>query len=195
MPRVAIDYSKTVIYRISHKEVEGLDYVGSTTDFTRRKASHKSSCNNPNSQGHHLKVYETIRENGGWDAFRMLEIKKFPCVDNREAEAEEERCRKELKAALNMIRAFVTGDEIKDDKKQYYERNREIIIEKAKLYTENHKENVAEYQKKYREQNKDKARERESVTYICECCLCLVRQKKKFRHELSQRHLKNAQIA
>ena len=42
MPRLPIDYSKTIIYRIVCKNPEIKDcYVGQTTDFTSRKSCHK----------------------------------------------------------------------------------------------------------------------------------------------------------
>lgn len=178
MPRVAIDYSKTVIYRISHKEIEGMDYVGSTVNFLCRKGQHKSKCVNPNSKLYNIKLYQTIRDNGGWDCFQMLEIKKYPCTDHREAEAEEENCRKELKATLNMIRAFRSDEEkkeydkrykeqyYKDNKeeiserdKQYYEQNKDRITEQNKEYYHQNKDRIADYHKQYRELNKDKITE------------------------------------
>ena len=50
MPKLPIDYSKTIIYKIVCNDTNITDcYVGHTTDITRRKAHHKCSCNNPNS--------------------------------------------------------------------------------------------------------------------------------------------------
>jgi hypothetical protein len=31
------------------------------------------------------KVYKTMRENGGWDNYSMIEIEKYPCKDANEA--------------------------------------------------------------------------------------------------------------
>ena len=44
-----------------------------------------------------------IRNNGGWDSFKMLEIKKFPCNDKREALAEEDKVMKELSSNVNLL--------------------------------------------------------------------------------------------
>lgn len=206
MPRVAIDYSKTIIYCISHKEIEGLDYVGSTTDFTRRKGRHKYNCNGPKSAHHHLKVYEIIRANGGWDAFQMLEIKKFPCADKREAEAEEERCRKEFQAKLNKNRAFISEIDMIEWRKQYREQNKEKILnyfeqrkdqkaEYDKQYQERNIKEIREKRKQYREDNKEKFKERRATMYICECCNITLIFEKKARHERTERHLKNSQAA
>ena len=98
------DYSKIVIYKIQHEDDESLVYVGSTTDFTKRKCSHKTTCNNPNNK-YHLKLYTMIRDNGGWNCFRMIQIKEFPCINKRQAEAEEDRFMIELKANMKHQRA------------------------------------------------------------------------------------------
>ena len=98
------DYSKTVIYKIQHEDNESLVYIGSTTDFTKRKCSHKSRCNNP--KVFNRKLYQMIRDNGGWDCFKMIQIKEFPCINKRQAEAEEDRNMLELKANMNHQRAI-----------------------------------------------------------------------------------------
>ena len=48
MPKIPVDYSKTIIYKIQHQDKPELLYVGSTTNFTKRKYQHKNSCNNEN---------------------------------------------------------------------------------------------------------------------------------------------------
>ena len=50
-----------------------------------------------------MKLYQMIRENGGWDMFRMIEIEKYPCNDRREAEKRENEVMKSLKASMNSI--------------------------------------------------------------------------------------------
>ena len=92
MPRTAISYENTVIYKIQHIDDDTLLYVGHTTDFTKRKSTHKYNTANANGKAYRLKVYNMIRENGGWDMFRMIEIKHHPCNNRREAEAEEKTC-------------------------------------------------------------------------------------------------------
>jgi predicted GIY-YIG superfamily endonuclease len=47
MPKTQIDYSKTIMYKIVPKDLNNnYIYVGSTTDFTKRKYTHKASCFN-----------------------------------------------------------------------------------------------------------------------------------------------------
>ena len=55
MPKKEIDYQNTIIYKIVCNDLNVKDvYVGHTTDFTKRKSHHKSSCNNHNSKVHNL---------------------------------------------------------------------------------------------------------------------------------------------
>ena len=155
MPRKAIDYSKTVIYKIQHIEKEEILYVGSTTDFITRKSQHKSDCNNIKCKAFKCKVYKMMRENGGWEEFKMIEIEKFPCNDKREAEKRENEMMKELKSNMNTRRSFATEEEMKERHKKYRENNKDKISE----YSENNKEKRKERDKEYRENNKDKRKE------------------------------------
>ena len=51
MPRLPIDYSNAVIYKLSCKDKSITEiYIGSTTHFTNRKNQHKTSCNNSNNK-------------------------------------------------------------------------------------------------------------------------------------------------
>ena len=92
MPRTPVDYSKTLIYKlIKNDDYANVNvYVGSTTDFTRRKTEHKNTCNNENRKGYTDKKYQFIRENGGWSEWNMVEIEKHNCNDGNEARAREE---------------------------------------------------------------------------------------------------------
>ena len=60
MPKTPIDYSKTIIYKLVHKEdYDNVNvYVGSTTDFVKRKNQHKKSCNNEKDKGYNAKKYQ-----------------------------------------------------------------------------------------------------------------------------------------
>ena len=82
MPRTNINYANTIMYKFVCNDLNVTDvYVGNTTEFTKRKSSHKCNCNNENCKSHNLKVYQIIRANGGWLNWRMIEIKKYPCND------------------------------------------------------------------------------------------------------------------
>mmetsp|Transcript_38254 Transcript_38254/g.49473 ORF Transcript_38254/g.49473 Transcript_38254/m.49473 type:complete len:180 (+) Transcript_38254:100-639(+) len=173
MPKTPIDYSKTVIYKLQHNDDESLLYVGSTTDFTRRKSQHKSDCNNENSTSYNQKKYQMIRSNGGWDAFTMIEIEKFPCRDSRQAHRREDELIREMKSNMNMIKANREIEEIKEYNKQY-----------KKNWNIENKEEIKEYHKQYRIDNQETIAER----ITCECG-CISRRDSIARHKKTQKHI------
>jgi hypothetical protein len=113
MPKTNIDYSKGIIYKIQHSEIEELLYVGSTTDFTRRKSEHKSRCNTAHNSEYNLRLYRMIRENGGWDCFKVLILKEYPCSNRIELLLEEDRCMRELQTTMNDRQAYNTPEQRK----------------------------------------------------------------------------------
>ena len=147
MPKLPIDYSNTIIYKLVHKEDydNANIYIGSTTDFIRRKNNHKNCCNSEKQKAHNDKKYQYIRDNGGWESFNMIEVEKFPCNDGNEARAREEYWRCHYNSQLNSIRAYRTE-----------EQRKEIDKERKREYREHdeYREYQKEYQKKYYEQNK-----------------------------------------
>jgi hypothetical protein len=46
-------------------------------------------------------VYATIRDNGGWDNWTMVEVEKFPCKDANEATAKEREWFEKLDSSLS----------------------------------------------------------------------------------------------
>ena len=133
MPKTKTDYSKIVIYKIQHREKEHLIYIGSTVNYKCRKSMHKRMAETYNDK--HVEscqcVYRTIRENGGWEMFKMREIKKFPCNDKREAEAEEDRYIRDMKAMLNM-RLNVFTDYKKDEQSKEWKSLKKAFDDKVR---------------------------------------------------------------
>lgn len=90
MPVKPIDYSKTHFYKIVCKDLSITDcYVGHTAQWTKRKCEHKRRCCNPQHEKHHYKVYQYIRENGGWENWDMILIDTLPFDNNLQARAKE----------------------------------------------------------------------------------------------------------
>ena len=137
------DYSKSVIYCISCKDESITDsYIGSSVNFKKRKQYHKDSCNNPNIKGYNCKLYQFIREHGGWDNFEINEIEYYPCENDIELYIRENYWMDILQASLNSRKASVfknkkeyhqgNREQIKEYNKEYYEKNKEQLSEKAK---------------------------------------------------------------
>jgi hypothetical protein len=111
MPRLPVDYSKSIIYKICSRDktitsssdvsIRTYTYIASTTDeFVKRKSAHKSSCNNQKNRYHNLLLYAVIRENGGWENFEMIQIEEHPCHNKRELEFREEQIRREYACSM-----------------------------------------------------------------------------------------------
>ena len=143
------DYTETIIYKLINYDYPELVYVGSTTNFTKRKQKHKVSCLNEKSKKYNLKVYQMIREYDGWENWHMIKICDYPCENKRESELEEDKYMTELKASLNCNRASRTQKQYREDNKDYYTK-----------YRDNNKEKIQEYEKEYRDNNKEKIQER-----------------------------------
>jgi hypothetical protein len=104
MPKTEIDYSNTIIYKITCKDPAVKDvYVGHTTNFVQRKHAHKQSCINAKTLNYKCKLYETIRSNGGWNNWTMEIINFFKCRDHYEARIKEQEYFVSLNATLNSI--------------------------------------------------------------------------------------------
>jgi len=194
MPRAAMDYSKTIIYKIVCNDLSIKDcYVGHTTDMTKRKWNHKTRCHNEKDKNRHLKIYQIIRENGGWDNWNMVLVEKFPCKDQYEACKRERELYEELDAKMNMVIPYRTQEdrkeydklyyqerkeEIKENSKQYHQEHKEKINEHKKQYYQEHKENKKQYYQDHKEQIKEKLKEK----IECEYCAKLLSKCSMYRH-------------
>ena len=102
MPKVAIDFSKTVMYKIVCKDLNIKDlYVGHTVNFRQRKHDHRRHCQSEKGEKYNFKIYQYIRANGGWNNWEMVEIEKYSCNDSNEAKARERYWYEQLEATLN----------------------------------------------------------------------------------------------
>jgi hypothetical protein len=169
-----VNYKNSSIYKICCKDTNIKDiYVGSTTNFNRRKGEHKTKCCKEENKEYNKIVYKFIRENGGFNNWDMVEICKFSCDNKRELHKEERKYLELLDATLNKVIPTRTF-------KQYYEDNKDKILEKNKQYREDNKDEISKQKKEYSEKNKDKIKqyykdnkekilEKKKKKYNCEC--------------------------
>ena len=110
--KTILDYSNTIIYKITCNDAKVPDkYVGHTTDFVKRKYTHKHTTTNVKSDSYKLKLYVTIRENGGWSNWRMEIVGFYNCLDLHEAKIKEQEHFVVLNANLNSIEPVPTRNE------------------------------------------------------------------------------------
>ncbi len=196
MPKIPIDYSKTIIYKIVCDDLSVKDcYVGHTTNMSKRKWGHKSVCNNDKNKAHNHKIYKIIRENGGWDNWNMLLVEKFPCKDKYDACKREREVYEELDAKMNMLIPYRTQEEIKQYHKQYdqeyYQTNKEYKKQKFKEYNQANKQKISAYKKEYNQayyqKNKQRILEQEKQKIECDCGSIVCRGEIS-RHNRTKKH-------
>jgi hypothetical protein len=190
-------------------------YVGYTADFNKRRYSHKNACINENNKDYNSKIYKTIRENGGWDNFKLIQIGTREQLTKREAEQIEENYRQELKANMNCRRCYLTEEQKQNyynENKEYhqkyyednknkilkyyqdhYEANKDKFLEYSQKYYEENKDKFLEYSQKYYEENKDKIIEKQKVKVNCECG-CMISKTNLSTHKKSPKHIKLMEI-
>ena len=104
MPKIPMDYSNTIFYKIYciDPSINEL-YIGHTTNFVQRKHAHKQGCNNVKSPNYKCKLYQAMRENSGWDNWKMDIIAFHECDNLLGAKIQEQKYYEEYKATLNSI--------------------------------------------------------------------------------------------
>ena len=79
------DYDDCVIYEIKCKDPEVIGtYIGHTTEFEKRKGQHKCTVKTAGD-----KKSRYIRDNGGWENWKMKIIEEYPCKNKKQAEERE----------------------------------------------------------------------------------------------------------
>jgi len=132
MPKKVFNYSKCAIYKIVCNDLSVSDcYVGHTTNFIQRKAKHKNCCNNEKSKDYNLKVYKTIRANGGWQNFSMVLVEDYKCDNKLQAASRERFWYENLKANMN---SNVPNQTVKEYNEKYYVENQEKFKETNAKY-------------------------------------------------------------
>jgi hypothetical protein len=151
------------IYKIYCRDSEITEcYIGSTEDFTERCRKHKNVCNNENELAYNIKLYTFIRANGGMDNFIIEQIIDCEIEDRYDAEL---YYFKLFKATLNTYYP-------KRSKTEYYQDNKEKILE---------------YFKEYYQDNREQIREQQNQTHNCECGATYT-QSHKARHNKTKKH-------
>ena len=136
MPKQSINHLNTIMYKIVCKDTQITDcYVGKTTDFTRRKANHKFSCNTPTNKDYECNLYQYIRANRGWENWDMIQIEKYEAVDMLSSRARERYWIETLKAKLNQVIPTRTKQEWNEEYYQnYYQANKDKILKQQQEY-------------------------------------------------------------
>jgi len=126
-----------LIYIIKHKNDDTKKvYIGSTINLKHRINEHKSTCNNEKSKNYNYKLYQYLRENGGFYMFEIIILECYVCNFNHELHDREDDYIKMYDNNLNSKRAYLTRQEYKkrlnEKCKKYRDKNKQIINEQRK---------------------------------------------------------------
>ena len=192
MPKIAMDYSKSIIYKIVCKDTSITEcYVGSTTNLTKRRWQHKFSCNNETIRSYNYYVYKFIRENGGWYNWDMVMVEEFACDNKMKLFKQERYWVETLKATLNSVKPINFENEVKQYREQYRKDNKEKQKQIDKQYRKDNEKKIKEKDKQYRKDNKEIINKKASEELGCRICKCIVSRRNFSRHKKSKRHINN----
>ena len=153
------DYQNGKIYKIWSPEGDDI-YIGSTTEILcRRLAAHKSNYNIGRTTTSRI-LFEKYTD------VRIELMEEFPCDKKSKLIAREGHYIR----TLNCV-------------------NKTIPDRTSKEYYETNKNHILEYYKEYREQNKESIAEKKKEKITCDCG-CEIRRDSLPRHKLSQKHIK-----
>jgi hypothetical protein len=129
-----------------------------------------------NSNYKNLKIYQTIKENGGWNNWQLVQVEKYPCEDSEQAKMRE---RYWFEILQNEVR---TEDEAKEQKKfnrkqyylehatqkkayqrQYEAKNADKIKAYRKQYKKDHIEENKAYWKQYYLEHAEKLKQNQKI--------------------------------
>ncbi len=135
MPRKAADYSKAIQYKIVCNDPAITDcYNGSCISFKDRKRSHKSFSCNPKCKAYNFKVYQFIRENGGWDNWTFIQLEEYPCKSKQELLTRKRHWFDLIKPILNMISPTLNVEKMKIYQVEYRDEHKIELVSKQIQY-------------------------------------------------------------
>ena len=156
MPRKFSTPRKARVYSIdkildSDSKPDANFYIGSTlTTMGSRMSVHKYNCN----AGMKRKVYNYIRANGGWEAFKY-EVYETRTVNSLKEQAQfEQEFIDILKPPLNDRRSYTTPEQKKENEKLWRLENKESLKLKQKQWYLDNFDAISARRKKYSKANK-----------------------------------------
>ena len=192
MAKIDERYKRGKIYNIRCSYDDSLIYVGSTINtLAKRMYRHRSAKK--------CSLYQYV--NGDWKNWYIELFEEYPCNNKQLLEKREGEVIREI-GTINKSIAGRTPKEWYEDnrekiieiQKEHYQVNREKITEYKKEYRQANKEKIAEKNKEYRQENKEKIAEQRKKIIKCDICGCESRINDLKRHQKSKKcmsHNKN----
>jgi len=158
----------------------GLIYIGSTTNMKNRKYPHNSTANVCSSKLLKKPLQFVIIDTRKYKLMKTLYLVEQFYLDNNNT--------------INQVRAYTNykslgyllRKKIKD--RNYYNKNKEKLLEKSKIYYNKNREKKNEKGNIYYNKNKEKISKQRKEKVKCECG-CLINKYHMPRHKRSPKHI------
>ena len=145
-------YKNGKIYTIKHPEDDKV-YVGSTIRTLNHRFNGHKKC-------YTCSLYKYV--NGNFDGWYIELYEDYKCKNKYELRKREGEVTKQI----GTINKQIAGR----TKKEWWEANRDELLEEMKEYYEANREKKLIYQKEYRQFNKDTIKEKQKQKVICDRC-------------------------
>jgi hypothetical protein len=183
------DYSKGKIYKIISSECDDVYYGSTVVTLKRRIQKHLSDYNQYlRGQRSYVTSFGIIDKSN----YEIVLVEDYPCENEIELEMREAEYIKNNECVNKCVPGRTkeeyyqdNREKILDKQKQYYQENNEKILERNKNYYELNKDK----KKQYREQNREKISRRSKEQICCEFCGSIVTKYMIRRHQRSQKCL------
>ena len=179
-------YQQGKIYKIVCNITNEVYYGSTINTLKRRLQNHTAKTKRPC-------MSKQILDRGD---YKIELIKDYPCNNEEELRWEERRII-DNNICINKFLPIITEEEKIEKKsiasKNWYNKNKEEILEKHKQYYKDNKEEINEREKKtkkkYRENNKEEIEKKAKEKITC-ICGCVIRRDSLVKHKKSMKHIK-----
>lgn len=149
-----VNYQNGKVYKLIDNQTDKPFYVGSTAQsLSQRKGQHVVAANTNQQRA----VYQYIR-NINFN-FSIVLIKSYPCRNKDELNREEGKWIQKLSKKYDLTNHIIAGRTYSEWFKQYYEENKDKILEYHQNYRRRNTKRINQYAEEYRKQHKDKINE------------------------------------
>ena len=184
MPKKTIEYSNTIIYKLTCNDNSVKDiYVGHTTNFIQRKYAHKQNCSDLQNDDI---LYNTIRENCGWNNWNMEIVDTLNCANHYEATIKEKEFSVLLQATLNNP-ISCPDQKIKNTKTIFYCDECKVTLQNEQRFNVHNQ--TAKHLKNLAIRKKGDKNPQNPLVFLCERCTYTTSNKKDYaKHCLTSKH-------
>ena len=152
-----ITYKNGKIYKIISNQTDKI-YIGSTAEkyLSNRLRGHRKDLNKwKNGKYCYVSSFKLLK----YPDHKIILIENYPCDDVYQLRTREQYWIDQYKdICVNIINAQREKDKekISNQKQEYYQKNREKFLEKAKVNAEKNRDKIIQYKKEYYQKNKNK---------------------------------------